>query len=120
MKNLYVFGNPYLEQDRFAIEVARQLSDKVRLVFCRNPDELLQAQDDEILIIDVVKNIKEPVCITDPAQLKTQSMVSLHDFDLGFFLNLLDRMGIHKQVRIIGIPMKGNARQLAREVDAWI
>lgn len=120
MITLHIFGNPYLENDAFAIRVARQLTDKVRLEFCKSPDDLLHSPDRVIHILDVVRNTEEPVVITDPAMLKTQPMMSLHDFDLGFFLNLLQKMGMDKKVKIIGIPQQGEPRHVARKVEAFL
>ncbi|MFH1916216.1 MAG: hypothetical protein ABIJ21_03050 [Nanoarchaeota archaeon] len=115
---LYVFGNEYLAEDSLAALVARQFKD-VQLVYCKSPDDLLDAGD-EMAIIDVVKGISDPILITDVDQLKTRNLMSLHDFDLGFFLNLLKGMGMEKKIKIIGIPEKGDAKSMYEQVRAWI
>jgi hypothetical protein len=117
-KKIYVFGNEYLENDNFAGKVAGQLHD-VELVYCRSPDELLEAEGD-ITILDVVKNIKEPMMISDVSRLKVNNMMSLHDFDLGYFLNLMRELDMNKNIKIIGIPMNGIARDVAEKVDLWL
>ena len=121
VKKLYVFGNEYLENDSFAGKIASQLQNKlddvetISIIRCTSPDDLLDA-DDDITILDVVKNIKEPILITDISKLKINNMVSLHDFDLAYFLNLMKELDMNKNIRIIGIPMRGiNAVNLANE-----
>jgi hypothetical protein len=118
MKNIYVFGNEYLHEDRISREISNYL--KCGIVHCRSPEDLLEANDGEVLILDVVKNIKDPVIITSSKQIKTRKMLSLHDFDLGFFLNLMERMGINRKIRIIGVPSEGNAQELAKKVEKMI
>ena len=116
MKSLYVFGNEYLEEDKLAREVADRL-DNVKVVHCKSPEDLLEAGE-EVMILDVVKGTDRIVIVTDPAKIKTNKLVSLHDLDLGFFLNLLKELGMGKKIKIIGIPQRGNPAKLAREVKA--
>lgn len=119
MKKIYVFGNEYLEEDKLAKEVSRHI-EGCKVVHCRSPDELLEAEEDEILILDVVKDIKKPIIIDDFSKIKTRNMLSLHDFDLGYFLKLMKEMGINKKIKIIGIPSKGDIKGIAKEVEACI
>jgi hypothetical protein len=119
MKKLYVFGNEHLEDDKLSREVSKYLGD-CKIVHCRSPDELLEAEEDEILILDVVKNIKEPIIIDDISQIRINKMLSLHDFDVGFFLNLMKNMGINKKIKIIGIPQQGNIKGIAKKVESTI
>ena len=120
MKKIYVFGNENLEEDKLSTGVGRLLSKKFKIIHCRSPDELLEAEEDEILILDVVKGIKGPIVIEDISQIKTNKMLSLHDFDLGFFLNLMKEMGINKKIKIIGVPAKGDIKEIAKRAEACI
>src|SRR3989344_2623653 len=119
MKNLYVFGNEYLEYDKFAREIAKQIKN-VNIINCRSPDELLEINDNEILILDVVKDIKKTIIINNISQIKTRKLMSLHDFDLGFFLSLMKELGINKKIKIIGIPENGDIKEIADGVKACI
>ena len=56
--------------------------------------------NNEILILDVVKDIKKTIVISDVSQIKTRRLMSLHDFDLGFFLNLMKELGINKKIKM--------------------
>jgi Ni,Fe-hydrogenase maturation factor len=115
-----VFGNEYLEEDKLSRDISEYLDGKFEIIHCRSPDELLEADEDEILILDVVKNIKEPMIIDDLAQIKVNKMMSLHDFDVGFFLNLMKEMGINKKIKIIGVPQQGNIREIKEKVETLI
>ncbi len=114
-----MFGNEYLEQDSFALAVAKKFENKFQVVHCTSPEQLMNAKG-EIIILDVVKGAKNPVIITDVEQLKTRKLTSLHDFDVGFFLNLLRNAGMAKKIKIIGLPEKGNAEEIAKKVETWI
>ena len=115
--NVYVFGNEYLAEDSLAASVSKHLD--CHIVRCRSPEELMEADDDPITILDVAKGATEP-SIIKLEQLKTRSLMSMHDFDLSFFLNLMKELGQEKHIRIIGIPQQGDPAQLAREVQALL
>lgn len=117
MRNLYVFGNELLSIDSFARKVARFLSDDFNIIPCRDPECILDAdKSKEILILDVVKGLREPIVITDVKQLKTGKIVSLHDFDLGFLLDLLEGIDEKRKIRIIGVPQQGDPEETANKV----
>jgi len=115
MKKLYVFGNQYLKEDSFAVDVARELKKEMEVVFCDSPEALFDCEEAAV-ILDVVKGIEEPIIINDLPLLKTRKMLSLHDFDLAFFLKLFKEMGGDKKFKIIGLPEKGNIKILSKWV----
>lgn len=118
MKKLFVFGNEYLENDKYAHQVINHL-ENIEITKCRSPEDLLE-EEGNILILDVVKNLEEPVLIEDLSVLKDRKMISLHDFDLNFFLKLLKEIGLEKDIKIIGIPEKGNPKATADKIKKWI
>jgi len=119
-KILYVFGNEYLKNDSFAKKISKIIANKIKVVLCTAPEILLESNEKEIIILDVIKNIKKIIIITDISKIKTSKIISLHDFDLGFFLKLMKEMKINKKIKIIGIPCKGNAAKIAKEVEKCI
>lgn len=122
MKKIYVFGNEYLVEDNFAGIVAKDLLNirqDIEIIHCTSPDDLLEATGD-IIILDVVKNIQSPMIIKDISQLKVNKIITMHDFDLGFFLNLLKSVDDQRNITIIGLPMTGDASRIAEEVYAWL
>ena len=117
---LLCFGNPYLEDDNLALNIADSLiKDKIpniKTVKCVSPEEVLHYTEKKFYILDVVKNLKEVCLINDIDKLKANNFVSLHDFDLGFFLKLMKETGKITNINIIGIPQQGNIDQIKKEV----
>ncbi|MBU2561515.1 MAG: hypothetical protein KKD17_04400 [Nanoarchaeota archaeon] len=120
MLYLLAFGNPYLNEDSLALHVADAIiADRVKgieVVKCLSPEEVLNYTDRDFVIIDVVKDAKDVMLIDDIDRLKAGGMVSLHDFDLGFFLKLMKETGKLESVRIIGVPQKGDIQELKKKV----
>ncbi len=120
MKYILCFGNPYINEDNLALCVADLLSKEsikgIEIVKCISPEEILNYLDKEFLILDVVKGAKDVVIIEDIDMLRSDSKVSMHDFDLGFFLKLMKETGKLDKVRIIGIPQKGDVEKLKDKV----
>ena len=119
-KSVFVFGNEFLEGDNFAFKVGKKMENKFNMVYCRSPDEILECNNKNIVILDVIKNIDKPVIIEDISRLNTRKIISLHDFDVAFFLNLMKGIGIKKNIKIVGIPPKGSVDEIAKEVEKWI
>jgi len=111
-----VFGNKYLKEDNFAIEVARELKlDNINFIFCESPEQILDLNLKDLIILDVVKNLKD-VQLIDLEDLQENNIVSLHDFDIGFFLKLLQSSGKIENIKIIGIPTKGNKEKIKAKI----
>ena len=122
-KRMFVFGNDYLRFDSFAREVAHELQNIIEIVFSNTPEDLIEVESNEILILDVVKNIDKPIVITDIAQLKTNNLTSLHDLDVAYVLTLMKELGINKKVLIVGVPESGDLKivsgQVRRIIQGW-
>ena len=120
MLYLLCFGNPYLKEDNLAITIADSIiADKIpgiEVVKCISPDELLNYFDKDFFILDVVKDAKEVVLIDDIDKIQSGNIVSLHDFDLGFFLKLMKETGRISKVRIIGIPQQGDIKDIKKKI----
>jgi Ni,Fe-hydrogenase maturation factor len=120
LKHLYVFGNEYLKSDSFAKEMAEELKEKAKITFCTTPELLLDAEEEEIIILDVIKNVKETTVITDAAQLKINKLVSMHDFDVAYFLELMKQLGMLKKIKIIGVPESGDKKKIKEEIIKYL
>ena len=120
MQYLLCFGNPYLAEDNLALEVGDAIiKDKIKgleVIKCVAPDEVMSYIGKDFAILDVVKGIKKVTIIDDIDKLQSGSMVSLHDFDLGFFLKLMKETGKINNIKIIGIPQKGKILEIKKEV----
>ncbi len=120
MMYLLAFGNPYLEEDNLAIKIADSMLDDqlkdLEIIKCLAPDEILSYMDKEFYILDVVKNAKEVMLIDDIDRLNASNIISMHDFDLGFFLKLMKETGRIDKVKIIGIPQSGDIKELKKKI----
>ena len=112
-----VFGNKYLECDSMAIKVSELLQDEnIEFQACEDLSQLLELKDDKLTLMDVVYNIEEPMIIEDIKKLRVNQSLSLHDFDLAYFLKLLEEIGRIKKIKIIGVPQKGDPKEIAEKV----
>jgi len=112
------FGNEFIKEDSRAKEIADEI--KIKNVEFRKCDSLndilLYSSHPHLFILDVVRNIQEVTLITDIDTLNTNDMYSLHDFDLGFFLKLMKKLGTLKNITIIGIPQKGDTHTIISRI----
>jgi Ni,Fe-hydrogenase maturation factor len=109
---IYVFGNQDDKEDDRALQLIKVLGGRIQNLEFRivKPNEDLPfAGDDEVVIMDVVKGLTEVTLLTekDFDKLKLSPRNTAHDYDLGWQLRYLMKLGKLKQVRIIGIPMEG-------------
>ena len=117
MKKILVFGNPYLKQDNLAVRVGKKLKVKgFEVVNCSSPDDLLNHDLSNSIILDVAQGISKVTFFTDIDSLEFSVIFSLHDFDLGFFLKLLKETGKVKKVNIIGVPQGYDEEKATVEV----
>jgi len=114
-------GNEFIKEDSLGKKVAKELADEVNdksdvdIINIKDSFELvdyLQDKDkDEFVILDVVLGLGE-VRLLEIDDLQQDSILSAHDFDAGFFLKLLGS----KDIKIIGIPMRGDVGRIKEEV----
>ena len=109
---IYCFGNEFVYDDALAKSIVDEISyPGVEFVKSNQPEELMN-EEGRIIIIDVVKDIDKVILITDIEQLKSRDLFTLHDFDLGYFLKLMQSMSTLKEVKIIGIPQQGDKEKI--------
>ena len=106
---VYVFGNPDISEDSEALTLARQLKDdskNIYFVFIKPNEDLPFADEENVIILDVIKGIDEVRILTfdDINSLTFSPRTTVHDFDLGFQLKYLKKLGKLKGVKIIGLP----------------
>ncbi|RME53850.1 hypothetical protein D6783_00570 [Candidatus Woesearchaeota archaeon] len=112
MRELFVFGNEWVERDSGAYCVVKELEKRgVLCTHVKDPQELLPRLErgDRVVILDVAEGVEEPVVVERLDLLETGRVSSLHDFDLAFFLKLLKEVGVVKeeQVTIVAVPVSG-------------
>lgn len=117
MKNkntIHIFGNPLLDFDNLPLKLApklKKLFPEIDFVIA-DPNENLKPINKKLIIIDAVESIKKVVVIDDLEQIQTQKIYSLHDFDLAFNLKLLQKIGKLRSVKIFGVPMNADKKEI--------
>ena len=122
MRTILCFGNEFVAGDSFAKVLAVELqSSDFLLKPCDSVEEVLRYREDhpkeQVLIMDVMKGIASPLLVTDLSRIRGTSSASLHDFDLAFFLKLLEATGQLGPVAIICVPMEGNLEMIKCQVQ---
>ena len=103
---VYCFGNPLLKEDSLPFLLAPQLRKEFPLidfVEANSPDDIDERE--EIMILDTAKGITKATVLNNIDALCSNRTCSLHDFDLGMTLKLMQKMGKLKKVKIFCIPM---------------
>jgi Ni,Fe-hydrogenase maturation factor len=106
---VYVFGNRELEEDAGALKAAEHLKDSVKgieFAVVQLNEDLPFAGEKKIILMDAVEGIDKVTLIdeNDLDKLVIAKSVSVHDFDLGFQLKYLKKLGKLQKVTIIGLP----------------
>jgi len=116
---IFCFGNEFIENDALAKHIADDLiKENINIIKCNSPEDMIThlQGNEEIIIIDVVKDIKEVMIIDNVDKLKTKNTLSTHDLDLSFMLKLMKNMNMLTNIKIIGIPMQGNKEEIKEKV----
>ena len=122
MKTVLVFGNPDFKEDTLAVETAKdiikqKLLPNVEFVFCSRAEDILYYQDKkELYVLDVAHGVKDVIVFDNINKLTHDSISTLHDFDAGFFLKLLNATGQVKKVKIIAIPQEGDKEEIVKKI----
>lgn len=104
MRRVLVFGNPFLEVDSLAVDVATRLTiPGVEFKVTAELNDLLEQEYD--CILDVAYGVPRVVTIDDPDMLVEHPLMSLHDYDVSFFIKLMRKLGKLDKVTIIAIPV---------------
>lgn len=121
-KTIHIFGNPLLDLDNLPLKLLpklQKLFPEVNLIVA-DPAENLKPTDGELIIIDTIEGIKKVTLIDDLARIQTGKIYSLHDFDLGFNLKLLQKIGKLNKVKIFGVPMVIKEKEALEQLEDLI
>jgi Ni,Fe-hydrogenase maturation factor len=119
---IYIFGNPLLPFDSLPIKLAPRLQAAMPAFefIVADPNENLKPENKELIIIDTVEGINEVTVIDDIDKIKTEKVYSLHDFDLGYNLKLLQKLGELDKVKIVGVPMEGDEEKIFEQLKTFL
>ncbi len=110
---ILALGNEFIVEDSFAKKIGNSLRQDFDIIPINDSFQLMEIlnnPNEDFVLIDVVNNLKQ-VCEIKLNDLQTNSILSAHDFDATYILKLLN-----KKVKIIGIPMTGNLKQIKQKV----
>lgn len=114
---VYVFGNTDVSIDNNAILAAKKLENKipdVTFVYIKPNEDVPFVDEKKVVILDTVAGIQqvELIKFEDLDKLSASPRGSVHDFDLGFQLKYLKKLGKLGEVFIIGLPQVGDVNYL--------
>lgn len=107
---VYVFGNEDTSFDNQALLIADCLKADIPEIELKkiNPNQDLPFDNGEdVVLLDTIKGINQLEIINseDLDKISKPTSLTVHDFDLGFQLKYLKKIGKLGRVTIIGIPM---------------
>lgn len=85
-----------------------------------DPNENLEKEGRDLVIIDSVEGIDKVVLIKEIDAIKTQKVYTMHDFDLGYSLKLLKKLKLLDSVMIFGVPMRMGEREALKQLKEAI
>lgn len=112
---VYIFGNEDLEFDNKAIKIAKALENTLEhcdFIYIKPNQDLPFVCEEEVVIMDTIEGIDDITLINDDQiqDISLEKRTTAHDFDLGFQLKYLKKIGKLGKITIIGLPM-------ARDID---
>lgn len=118
---IYILGNPTVKKDSFPFKILPELQEyfKKILFLQLDPTENFP-EESHFICIDTILDIKEVKVLNDIDKIQSHSSYSLHDFDLGFSLKLMKKLGRLKKITIIGIPPFGDEKEIINQVKKVI
>ncbi len=121
-RKFLVFGNEILKDDSLPLRLLGRLGRRFPEIDFRafDPNENLEAEGRSLDIIDTAEGISEATLITDIDLIKTARVYSMHDFDLGYSLKLLKKIGYVDSVRIFAVPKGMGEEDAFRQLAALI
>lgn len=105
--NIFVVGNSLIKQDNLPLRLLPKLKKQFpKIIFLHiDPNEdFIPPKNEPCIIIDTVVGIKTVTIFNNIDAFLVTRSVSPHDYDLGFHLKLLKKMGKLGKITIIGIP----------------
>lgn len=107
---VYVFGNQDVDFDNTPFTVTKRIGDsfpEVMFVVIKPNEDLPFADGQDAIIMDAVEGLKEVTRIQneDLTKIILPPRSTAHDFDLGFQLKYLTKLGKLGKITLIGLPM---------------
>jgi Ni,Fe-hydrogenase maturation factor len=119
--NIYVLGNPLVEEDSLPLRLLPELKKKFSNIHFieLDPTETFP-EEEHFVIIDTILNTEKAVLLNNIDKIQFQTQFSLHDFDLGFNLKLMKKLGKIKDISIIGLPPQIDPKEALEQIGKII
>ena len=117
---IWLLGNPDLENDSLPFKFETQLAKKFPNVQFKKVDHLPLDEElpNPLIMIDTVQGIKQISVFNDLNQFSPAPRLTTHDFDVFSELKLLEKIKKLPRLIIIGLPDKGiSLLNLEKEVS---
>jgi len=118
-KTDFIVGNPMVERDSMPLKILPMLQKALPqfefVLFESTRMDIPQKED--LVFVDTVEGAKEVIVLEGVSRIEEVRACSLHDFDLGTQLKLLDKFGLLGNVKIIGVPEKGKTAEIGKKVS---
>lgn len=119
MVKVLVLGNEFIKEDGFAKELSKIIRSSHDIINIKDSFQFMEEiqSKEELIILDVVQNLKQVKLLKIP-DLDNNSILSAHDMDASFFLQLLK-----PDVKIIGLPQNPKQEEIPKiikEVEGLI
>ena len=105
---VYVFGNQDLSDDNQATKIAEELDlPGVEFVYIKPNQDLPVNEDEKLVVLDTVEGIDEVTLFdgTDLDSITLSPRTSVHDYDMGFQLKYLNKLGKLGNVKIVSFAI---------------
>ena len=105
-KIIHIFGNILLPFDSLPLKLQPELQAALPEIdfVISDPNENIKPINKELIIIDTVLDIDEIKIIKNIDQIQDNPKYSMHDFDLGLNLKILQKIGQLEKITIFGVP----------------
>lgn len=103
---VFVFGNEDVERDSLPLKILPELRKKCPGIdfLAKDPNEDFELPEG-VVVIDVVAGLKKVRVFNSMDDFQAPPHLTLHDFDLFSWLQLLKKVGkLPSKIKIIGIP----------------
>ena len=121
MQTVFVFGNPLVEEDSIALLTAEKLRGMKGFEF-HEIESLGELEEipNELIILDCAEGAEKIEVLSDLKKIAHEKKFSLHDFDLGTELLLLEKIGKlkGKKICIIALPKEIELKKAVEGVRA--
>jgi hypothetical protein len=116
---IYVFGNPDLPGDSVPLQILPELQKRFpQIQFeIKDPNEEWDCPE-ELIIIDTVQGIERVSVVDGLAKFAAAPRLTMHDFDALTNLLYLQKLGILKKIKIIGVPAEMPPQEALASVAA--